>query len=325
MKAALYYSYGPPEVVSIADILKPVPAANQVLVQVHATTVNRTDCGFRSAEYFVTRFFSGLFNPKIPVLGCEFAGVVESVGKKVEKFVPGDRVFGFNDVRWGGHAEYILLDEKDAIAHIPDGLSMQKAAALTEGAHYALSYIRAAKIKQGDKVLVNGGTGAIGSAAIQLLKYFGAEVIAVCDTDYLQVVLDLGADRVIDYTAQDFTQLNETFDFVLDAVGKSSFGKCKRLLTRYGKYASTELGPRAENPFLALIAFMYKGKKVLFPLPLIRLEDVEFIASISAEKKFNPLIDRNYALDDIVEAYRYVDSGQKRGNVIIDIKVSENL
>ncbi|MCC5928766.1 MAG: NAD(P)-dependent alcohol dehydrogenase [Cyclobacteriaceae bacterium] len=324
MKAAVYDSYGPPEVVKIADIPRPEPSAQQVLVKVHAGTVNRTDCGFRSAEYFITRLFSGLFNPKIKVLGCEFAGVVESVGDKVEKFAPGDKVFGFNDMHWGGHAEYILLQEKDAFTHIPPGLSMDMAAALTEGAHYALCYIRAAKIKQGDKVLVNGGTGAIGSAAIQLLKYFGANVTAVCDTEYMQVVADLGADRVIDYTKEDFTQLNESFDMVFDAVGKSTFGKTKRLLKKNGKYASTELGPRGENPFLALLGTLKKGKKVLFPLPFIRLDDVEFIAKISAEKRFSPLIDRAYSLDQIVDAYRYVDSGQKRGNVIISMTLSAN-
>jgi NADPH:quinone reductase-like Zn-dependent oxidoreductase len=324
MKAAVYHSYGPPEVAAIADIPRPEPSSKQVLVKVCATTVNRTDCGFRSAEYFITRFFSGLFNPKIKVLGCEFAGIVESVGDKAERFAPGDKVFGFNDVRWGGHAEYILLQENDAFTLIPPGLSMTTAAALTEGAHYALCYIRAAKIKQGDKVLVNGGTGAIGSAAIQLLKYFGANVTAVCDTEYMQAVADLGADHVIDYTKEDFTQLNESFDLVFDAVGKSTFGKTKPLLKKNGKYASTELGPRGENPFLALLGMLYKGKKVLFPLPFIRIEDVEFIAKVSSEKKFHPLIDRTYTLDQIVEAYRYVDSGQKRGNVIIDMKVPAN-
>lgn len=180
MKAAVYERYGPPEVVQIRQTEKPVPKENEVLIKVHAATVNRTDCGFRSAEYFIVRFFSGLLKPRNRVLGCEFAGEIETTGKAVTRFKPGDRVFGYNDSKFGAHAEYMILAEHDAMSTIPSGISYEEAAPITEGAHYALCDIRAAKIRSKQEILVNGGTGAIGSAAIQLLKYFDADVTAVC-------------------------------------------------------------------------------------------------------------------------------------------------
>ena len=242
MKAAIYTQYGVPEVVKIMDVEKPTPKENEVLIKVHASTVNRTDCGFRSAEYFVSRFFSGLFRPKFKTLGCEFAGEIEAIGKAVSSFKIGDKVFGFNDSRFGGHAEYMTLAENAPFTTMPNNVSFEVAAAITEGAHYALCDIRAAKVKHGQKVLVNGGTGGIGSAAVQLLKHFGAEVTAVCGTQHVELVKSLGADVVIDYLKEDFTKRNQTFDFIFDAVGKSSFGRCKPLLKENGIYISTELG-----------------------------------------------------------------------------------
>ena len=321
MKAIVYTEYGQPEVVSLVEVDTPVPTDDEVLVKVHASTVNRTDCGFRSAEYFIVRFFSGLLRPVNKILGCEFAGEIESIGKNVTSFKPGDRVFGFNEAKFGGHAEYMTIPEAGAIDLIPEKLSYKQAAPLTEGVHYALFNLRAAKIQSGQKVLVNGGTGAIGSAAVQLAKYFGAEVTAVCHRDHLELLKSLGADQIIDYTREDFTQLNKKFDIVFDAVGKSSFGKCKPILKDKGIYMSTEFGYMAQNPFLAMITPILGGKKVLFPLPSIMKEDVRFFKELAEKGKFRPLIDRSYPMDQIVEAYKYVETGQKIGNVVLEIVI----
>jgi NADPH:quinone reductase-like Zn-dependent oxidoreductase len=318
MKAATYSKYGPPEVVSITSIPKPVAKPNQVLIKVHASTVNRTDCGFRSAEYFVVRFFSGLVNPKNPVLGCEFAGVVEAVGSTVTRFAVGDKVFGYNEQHFGGHAQYLTMEADGAMAHIPENFTFEQAAPLTEGVHYALNQIRSAKVVAGQHVLVYGATGAIGSAAVQLLKQFGAHVTAVCHTQYLERIKVLGADVVLDYTCQDYTQSGQTFDFVLDAVGKTSFGTCKPVLKPKGIYISTELGKHWENVWLPLFA-PFMNKKVRFPIPTINQQDVAYFKQLAETGAFKPLLDKQFALDDIVEAYRYVETGMKVGNVVVTV------
>lgn len=323
MKAAIHTQYGPPEVVQIREISKPSPAANEVLVRVHASTVNRTDCGFRSAEYFVSRFFSGLIKPIQQILGCEFSGTIESVGESVDSYQIGDRVFGFNDSRFGGHAEYLLRDEQDAMTLMPENLSFEEAAALTEGSHYALCNIRAAKVQAGQKVMVYGATGAIGSAAVQLLKYFDAGVTAVCNTPNVELVRSLGADFVIDYTREDFTKTGQQYDFIFDAVGKSSFAVCKKLLKKDGVYISTEPGKNGENIWMALYGLLSGGKRVLFPIPYINKEDVIFLKNLAEKGLFKPLIDRIYRLDEIKEAYQYVESRQKIGNVVLRISPEE--
>ncbi len=319
MKAAIYTSYGPPEVVTVQEVTKPAPGSGGMLIRVHATTVNRTDCGFRSAQYFVSRFFSGLFRPKNKILGCEFAGEVVEAGEEVSGFRTGDRVFGYDDHAFGGHAEYKVVNRKGAVALIPNGMDYTVAAALTEGSHYALCNIRSAGVKAGNKVMVYGATGAIGSAAVQLLKHFGAYVVAVTRTQHVELVRSLGPDEVIDYMTQDFTQTSHRFDLIFDAVGKRSFGQCRPLLKPKGIYISTELGKRSENIFLALFTPLLRGKRVLFPLPFIRKEDVLFLGRLAESEAFRPLIDREYSLADIVEAYRYVETGQKIGNVVIRI------
>ncbi len=319
MKAIVYTKYGPPEVARLMEVDKPIPKDKEVLVKVWASTVNRTDSGFRSAEYFISRFWSGLLKPKYPVLGCEFAGVIENIGKSVATFKPGDKVFGFNDKTFGGHAEYLTIAETAAITIIPNGLPFEEAAAITEGAHYALCDIKAAKIKSGQNVLVNGATGAIGSAAVQLLKYFGTNVTAVCNTKNVEMVKSLGADTVIDYQTEDFSNTSKRFDLIFDAVGKSSFGTCKPLLNEKGMYISTEPGKNGENLFFALTTAIKGGKKVLFPIPTINKEDVIFLKDLVEKGAFRPVIDRYYTLEQIVEAYKYVESGQKTGNVIIKI------
>lgn len=317
MKAALHFKYGPPEVVQVMDIPKPEPKETELLIKVFATTVNRTDCGFRSAEYFVSRLFSGLFKPNNKILGSEFAGVVEATGKSVTAFKIGDKVFGFNDVTFGGHAEYLVIKETDSIAIIPEGVSFETAAAITEGSHYALCDIRAAHVKSEDDVLVYGATGAIGSAAVQLLKHFKVHVTAVCNTKNVGLVKSLGADVVIDYQTEDFTRTTQQFDFIFDAVGKSSFAQCKPLLKPKGIYISTEPGKNGDNIWKALLTPLTGGKRVLFPLPTINKSDVEFLKQLVENGEFKPVLDKHYSLDQIVEAHRYVESQQKTGNVII--------
>jgi len=319
MKAAINTKYGPPEVVQIQEVDKPTPKDNEVLIKVFAATVNRTDCGFRSAEYFISRFFSGLINPTNQILGNEFAGLVEAIGKNVTLYKVGDKVFGYNDTKFGAHAEFMTMAEDASIATIPNNLTFDEAAPITEGGHYALCDIRAAKVQSGQKVLVNGATGAIGSAAVQLLKYFGADVTAVCDTKNVELVKSLGADVVIDYLTNDFTKTNETYDFIFDAVGKSSYANCTKILNETGIYISTELGKNGANVFLALITPLFGGKKVLFPIPSINKKDVEFLKELVETGHYKPLIDRKFTLEQIVEAYKYVETGQKIGNVIITL------
>jgi NADPH:quinone reductase-like Zn-dependent oxidoreductase len=319
MKACIYKKYGPPEVVSLAEVEMPVPKSNEILIKVKYATVNRTDCGFRSAEYFISRLFSGLFRPKNQVLGNEFAGIIEEIGSEVTGFKIGDKVFGYNDKTFGAHAEYLCLNEKSNLALIPENIQLNHAAAICEGAHYALCDIRAAKVKAGDEVLVYGATGAIGSSAVQLLKHFGAHVTAVCNTQNVDLMLSLGADKVIDYQKEDYTQSPEKFDLIFDAVGKSSFKIGKKVLKERGIYISTELGKHGANVWLALLTPIFSKKKVLFPIPFIYLEDVQFLAGLVLVNEFKPLIDRTYSMEEIVEAYQYVESAQKVGNVLLEI------
>lgn len=319
MKAIVHTSYGPPEVASLQEVPKPIPKDNEILVKVYASTVNRTDAGFRSAEYFISRFWSGLFKPKFQTLGCEFAGVVEDAGKLVTEFKKGDKVFGFNDKSFGGHGEYLTIAEQAAVTLMPDGLSFTEAAPITEGAHYAMNTIKAAKVEKGQQVMVYGATGAIGSAAVQLLRHFGAIVTAVCNTKNVELVKSLGADTVIDYQTQDFTKTDMRFHFIFDAVGKSSFKQCKPLLTDKGVYISTELGKNGENVFYALVTPLFGGKRVLFPIPVIDKDEVIFFKGLVERGEFRPVIDRQYTMEQIVEAYKYVESGQKTGNVVLVI------
>jgi NADPH:quinone reductase-like Zn-dependent oxidoreductase len=320
MKAAVYRRYGPPEVVRVTEAPKPDPGDDELLVRVRATSVNRTDCGFLRAHPFVVRLFAGLLRPRRTILGCEFAGDVEAVGSRVTAFSVGDRVFGFDDARWGGHAEYKTVSARRMVAAIPEGLGYEQAAVSTEGAHYALTYVRALGVGDGAKVLVHGATGAIGTAAVQLLKHAGAYVVATSTTANVELVRALGADVVVDREREDFTALDERFDVVFDAVGKSSFGACRRLLRDGGVYASTDLGPKAQNPMLALAGpalRLLNAKRVAFPLPRASREVIEFLRARLERGELTPVIDRTYVLDDIVEAFAYVEAGHKTGNVVI--------
>ena len=319
MRAAVRTRYGPPDVVRVVEVEKPAAKDNEVLVRVHATTVNRTDCGLRAAKPFIYRFFLGLRRPRLTVLGNEFAGQVEAVGTGVRSFAVGDRVFGFSGTRFGAHAEYLTMPEDGLLATMPADLSYEEAAPSTEGSIYALSLIRTAKLQRGQGVLVNGATGAIGSAAVQLLRDRGAVVTAVCGAEHMELVRGLGADRVIDYTAEDFTRDERRYDVVMDAVGKSSFGRCRRLLKPGGLYLSTDLGPLSQNPLLALVTPLFGGRRVRFPIPRQDQGTVTYLKERIESGAFKPLIDRRCRLDQIVEAYRYVETGRKVGSVVITV------
>jgi NADPH:quinone reductase-like Zn-dependent oxidoreductase len=322
MRAAVRTSYGPPEVVRIAEVDKPTPKDNQVLVKVYATTVNRTDCGFRAGRPFFVRALTGLPRPKVTVLGTEFAGEVEAVGPSVTSFQVGDRVFGFKGLPFGAHADYLTIPQDGFLATMPAQLTFEEAAPSTEGSHYALALIRKARVGSGQDVLVNGATGAIGSAAVQLLKRLGANVTATCGLEHLELVKGLGADRVIDYTAQDFTKDTQRYDVVLDAVGKSSFLRCRRLLKRRGVYLSSEFGPLAQNLVLALVAPLLGGRKVLLNIARDDPQMASYFREVLASGAFRPLVDRRYRLEEIDEAYPYVETGRKIGKIVISIQPS---
>ena len=322
MKAIVYTNYGPPDVLQLKEVERPVPKENEALIKVHAATVNRTDCATVRAKPFFMRLATGLFTPKKQVPGTEFSGEVKAVGKSVSSLKAGDKVFGFDDAGSGAHAEYMTISE-DNVVIMPDKLSYAQAAGSFEGAHYAYNFINKVDLQKGDHVLVNGATGAIGSAAVQLLKYYGADITAVCATKNIELVKTLGADRVIDYTKEDFTKDAQKYAFVFDTVGKSSFFKCKDLLQPGGVYISSDLGYMAQNIFLPLITPIIKpmiaNKKTIFPMPVDIRKSLLLIKSLIEQGKFRAVIDREFPLEQIVEAYRYVEKGQKTGNVVITV------
>jgi len=324
MKAIVYQKYGSPDVLELKEVEKPTPKDDEVLIKIHATTVNRTDCAILRAKPFFARFFTGIFKPNKPIPGTEFAGKIEEIGKNVSSFKVGDKVFGFDDSGSGSHAQYMTILEDKALTTIPSNITYEQAAASTEGAHYAYNFIKKVNLKSGQKFLVNGATGAIGSAAVQLLKYFGAYVTAVCNTKNIELVKSLGADKVIDYTKEDFTKDNQKYNFIFDAVGKSSFAKCKPLLQPGGVYISSDLGYMAQNVFLPLITPIIKpmigNKKTVFPIPTDIKGSILLIKKLIEQGKFKAVIDRRYPLEQIVEAYRYVEKGQKTGNVVITVE-----
>ncbi len=318
MKAVTYTKYGPPDVLQLKEVDKPSPSDNEVLIKVYATTVNRTDYATIRAIPFFARLFTGLFRPNKQIPGTEFAGIIEEIGKNIKSLKVGDKVFGFNDQGSESQAQYMTISEDNAIT-IPDNMTYEQVAAGSEGAHYAYNFIKRVDCKGGKKVLVNGATGAIGSAAVQLLKYFDVNVTATCNTKNNELVKSLGVDRVIDYTKEDFTKENQKYDFVFDTVGKSSFFKCKRLLQPKGVYISSDLGYMAQNIFLPLITPIFRGKKTIFPTPTDIKGSLVLVKKLIEQGKFRAVIDRKYPLEQIVEAYKYVGTGQKTGNVVITV------
>lgn len=316
MRAVVHDRYGPPEVLRVDEVERPVPAEDEVLVKVHATTVNRTDCHRRAANPFLWRFMSGLLRPKRRILGGEVAGEVEAVGAAVSQFAVGDHVFGTSGPKLGGHAEYLCRRESGLIAHKPPGVTFEEAAAVPDGALSALSGLRKAKVGEGTKLLVYGASGSIGTACVQLARHFGAEITAVANTKNLELVRTLGADRVIDYTAEDFTRNGETYNVVFDAVGKLRFRRVKDSLKPGGLFVATD---GLWHFPLALWTSRVGDKRVLFALPDWTKEDVLFIKELLEAGRYRAVIDRRYPLEDVVEATRYVETGQKTGNVVLTV------
>lgn len=319
MKAAVRYSYGPIDSIQVLDIPIPEPNSSEIRIKVMATTVNRTDLGVLTGKPYIMRAFAGFPKPTKPVTGTDFAGIVDKVGEGVTEFKVGDRVWGLQDNGAGTHGEFACISVKTAVMKIPEGIGFSEIVACAEAAHYAYNFLNKVKLELGNHVLVNGGTGAIGSAAIQLLKSKGITVTAVCHEINVEKVKALGADRVIALEKEDFTKEKIQYNFVLDAVGKSRFSLCKPILVPGGIYISSELGPNWENLTLALTTPIFGGKKVVFPLPLNVLESMTVIKDLLLKGQFKPLMDRTFSLDQALEAFAYVASEKKIGNVILKI------
>ncbi len=324
MKAIVYEHYGPPDVLRLDEVSKPVPMPDEVLVKVHAGTVNRLDCHTREANRssgaavsLVSRLVSGLRRPRQPILGTEFAGEVEAVGAAVTKFKPGERVFGNTGLRFGCHAEYVCIPESGWIGPMPANAGFEEAAPLTDGAFNALWCLRQADVQPGQSVLVYGASGAIGTAGVQLAKYLGAEVTAVCATKNLELVKSLGADHAIDYTRDDFTRGDRTYDVIFDAVGKHSFRRARQTLNRGGSYLATD-------GFANLAWWLWTARvgdrRVHFKLPpRYPKEDVGLLKELTETGRFRAVIDRRYPMEAVVEAARYVETQQKTGNVVLQV------
>ncbi|MEB2777666.1 NAD(P)-dependent alcohol dehydrogenase [Algoriphagus sp. D3-2-R+10] len=319
MKAAIRRSYGSPKIIKVESTERPVPKDDELLIRVHATTVNRTDCANLTGKPFIMHLMLGLLKPRKIIMGTDFAGQIVEVGKNINTFQVNQRVFGFTDMGLESQAEYMVLEPKNNVLTIPAQLDYKQAAASLEGAHYAYTFIHKVAIQSGQRVLINGATGAIGSALLQFVRTFDVHVTATCDTKNSSLIKSLGADKIYDYTREDFTQDDEKYDYIFDAVGKSTFGKCKLLLKKEGVYSSSELGPYSQNIFLALCTPFLGGKKVIFPIPYSLSETLPYVKSMLEKGLFHPVIDREYPLDTIADAYDYVLSGKKTGNVIINL------
>lgn len=323
MKAYVYRRYGGPEVVELADVPKPVPRDSEVLVKILATTVNSGDWRVRTLNVpkgfgLVVRLALGITRPRQPIMGTEFAGIVEAVGKKVTKFGPGDEVIGFPGAKMGAHAQYRVLAEDGPIARKPPRLSFEEAASLCFGGTTALHFIRKAGIKGGDKVLVIGASGAVGTAMVQLARHFGAEVTGVTSTANLELVTALGADGVIDYTGEDFTRNGKVHDVIVDTVGATSFQRCRHSLKDGGRYVAVAGG------LPEILASLRKpsadGKRVIAGPAEERPEDVRLLAELAEAGSLKPVVDRRYGFDQMVEAHAYVETGRKRGSVVVSVE-----
>jgi NADPH:quinone reductase-like Zn-dependent oxidoreductase len=321
MRAVVHDRYGPPEVLRVEDVERPVPADDEVLVKIHATTVNRTDCHIRQAKPFMWRFFAGLLRPKRKVLGMELAGEVEAVGAAVTEFEVGDEVFGVQGYNrpFGTYAEFVNIRASGPLARKPAGMTFEEAAAVCDGAIEALTQLRRADLRKGQRILVYGASGSVGTAGVQLAKYLGAHVTAVCNTKNVELVRSLGADEVIDYLQEDFTTNGETYDVVFDAVGKHSFRRCRRSLKPSGIYLATDLGFMWHVPLLALLTRWIGDKRVTLAVAKFTKKDVLFLKELIEAGKYRAVIDRRYPLEQVVEATRYVETGQKTGNVVLTV------
>jgi NADPH:quinone reductase-like Zn-dependent oxidoreductase len=323
MKAIVYERYGPPEVLQLKEVEKPAPKDKEILIKIHATTVTAGDWRVRSliapAGFgLIMRLVLGISRPRQPILGSELAGEIESVGKDVSKFKVADRVFAFSGFGMGCHAQYKCMPEDGAVALMPTTLTYDEAAALSFGGTTALDFLRRAKLQSGEKVLVNGASGSVGTAAVQLARHFGADVTGVCSTANLELVRSLGANHVIDYSKEDFTQNGETYDVIVDVVGTALFSRSKASLKERGRLLQV-LGSLAELLRAPWVS-MTSSKKVIAGPAAERAEDLRFLAKLAQTGEFKPVIDRRYPFEQIAEAHRYVDTGRKKGNVVIAVE-----
>ena len=324
MKAIVYHEYGSPDVLRLEEVTKPVPKDDEVLIKVHATSVTTGDCNARGFVFvprgfgLISRLMFGYRKPRKTILGVEVAGEIEAVGKDVKLFRKGDQVFGIDGVRLGAYAEYKCMPEEGGLTTKPANLTQAEAAAIPNGALTALTFLKKmANVQPGQKILIIGASGSVGSAAVQIAKYLGAEVTGVCSTANVKLVKTLGADRVIDYTQEDFTKGGQTYDIIFDTVGKTSFSKCKNALNPQGCYLA---GTGGLPVFGQMLWTSIKGgKKVLAGMSSERREDLVFIKELVEADKLKPVIDRRYPLEQTAEAHRYVDQGHKKGNVVITV------
>jgi len=323
MKAAVFDRYGPPEVLRIADVATPTPGDGDILVRIRATVATPPDCAFRSGNPFIVRFFTGLLRPKYRIIGTALAGIVESVGAGVTRFAPGDRIYGASDVDFGTTAEFKCLPQDGSLAVMPANLDFGDIVALSEGFLTAMPYLRdEAQLAAGQRILVNGASGSIGTVAVQLARHMGAHVTAVCSARNHALVLSLGADAVLDYTKVDFTAGGETYDVVFDTVGKSAFSRCRRILTPQGRYMTTV--PALGGVLASLMTRKSKGKRAIFATTGLRpiadkVRDLQLLNDLVEAGVLRAVIDRRYPIEGIAEAHRYVDTGHKVGGVVIDI------
>jgi NADPH:quinone reductase-like Zn-dependent oxidoreductase len=324
MKAIVFEEYGPPEVLQLKEVAKPIPKDNELLIRIDATVVTALDVGSRKGEPLFSRIVSGLRTPKTTILGFEIAGEIEAVGKDVTRFRIGDQVYGSTTLSLGGHAEFICLPEDGAVAIKPANMTYEEAVAIVEGGLTALPFLRdKANIQSGQEVLINGASGSIGTAAVQLAKYFGAEVTGVCSARNLELVKSLGADKAIDYTKEDFAESGHTYDAIFDTVGKSSFSHSKSSLKKEGLYLSPA-PPSLAMLLRVLWTSMIGGKKAMIAFTGLRPSseksaDLVILRKLIEEGKIKSVIDRRYPLEQTAEAHRYVETGHKRGNVVIAV------
>jgi NADPH:quinone reductase-like Zn-dependent oxidoreductase len=318
MRAVIHDRYGPPDVLRVGEVERPVPAEEEVLVRVHASTVTRGDAmGVRSADYRFTRVFTGIRRPRRTSLGTEFAGVVEETGSAVTSLRAGSEVFG---AAAGANAEYVTVREGGVVAPKPVGLTFEEAAAIPDGALLALTCLRPGEPLRGKHVAVYGAAGSVGTAAVQLLvRHFGADVTAVCDSRDVDLVRSLGPGAVLDRLAEDFTRSGETYDVIFDAVGKHSFRRCRRALRPGGIYISMDLGFMYHVPLLALATRFVGSRRAALGIGRYRKDDLVLVKELVEAGAYRPVIDRSYALEDVVEAVRYVETGQKTGNVVLRV------
>jgi NADPH:quinone reductase-like Zn-dependent oxidoreductase len=321
MKAVVQEKYGAPEVLAVQEVETPSPRENEVLIKIHATSVTAAHTAMRKGRPLYGRLFTGLSGPKNVIPGTDLAGEIVAVGREVKRFQVGDQVFGSTDLGGGGYAEYICLPEDDVLALMPANVSYKEAAALLEGATTSLAFLRdKGKIQSAQRVLINGASGGLGTAAVQLAKYFGAHVTGVCSTANVELVRSLGADRVIDYKQEEFTQNGQTYDIIFDTVGKSSYARCKGSLTQEGVYLNPVLG----LPLLLQMLWTsnFGSKKALFMATGLRpasekKKDLAFLRDLVEAGKLRAIVDRRYALEQAAEAHRYVETGHKKGNIVI--------